>query len=63
MLTARVLPISEKSGVNLNGIYNMNKATQIEELDKESDLTETANYEFYSKLWTLQKYMKNPITV
>jgi THO complex subunit 1 len=63
MLTARVLPISEKSGVNLNGTYNMNKATQIEELDKESDLAETTNYEFYSKLWTLQKYIKNPITV
>lgn len=63
MLTAHVLPISEKSGVNLNGVYNANKATQIEELDQQSLLPETSNYDFYSKLWTLQKYIKNPLTV
>lgn len=63
MLTACILPISERSGVNLNGVYNTNKATQIEELDKVEDLTEAANYDFYSKLWTLQKYIKSPFTV
>ena len=63
MLTACVLPISDKSGVNLNGVYNTNKATQIEELDKPSELSEAANYDFYVKLWTLQKYIKNPLSV
>lgn len=63
MLTACVLPISEKSGVNLNGVYNMNKATQIEELSKPDELQEASNYDFYIKLWTLQKHIKNPLSV
>jgi len=63
MLLACVFPISHKSGVNWNGIYNQNKATQIEDLDKPTELSETSNYDFYVKLWTLQRFIKNPISV
>ena len=63
MLIACVFPISEKSGVNLNGVYNSNKAAQIEELEAPQQLTESANYDFYARLWALQRCIKNPFTV
>ncbi len=63
MLMACVLPISDKSGVNLNGVYNTNRATQIEELDSAHQLGDSSNYDFYSRLWTLQRFIKNPIEI
>lgn len=63
MLIACIFPISEKSGVNVNGMYNTNKATQIEELDSPQALTDSTNFEFYKRIWTLQGYIKNPYKI
>ncbi|KAI8815423.1 THO complex, subunit THOC1 [Cladochytrium replicatum] len=65
---ANVFPLSERSGVNLRGDFNVDNVTFFDTVDEsdqmEADGTEasTARKEaaFYEKLWSLQPFFSNP---
>ncbi len=61
MALASIFPISDKSGVNQKGLYNLNNAKI--SFNTESKLHSNTNYQFYKQFWTVFKYITNPIQV
>ena len=60
LLISYIFPISERSGVNVNGGYNASNQTTIE---PKASNTSQQEYDFYHNFWTLQKYVANPFLV
>ncbi|KAJ1526498.1 hypothetical protein HK096_011400, partial [Nowakowskiella sp. JEL0078] len=55
-----VFPLTERSGVNLNGEYNVENVTNYDTLIASNDNT-TDNYDdFYLVFWSLQQFFLNP---
>jgi THO complex subunit 1 len=59
LLISCIFPISERSGVNVNGGYNTGNQTTIEAKSSQP----SQEYDFYHNFWTLQKYISNPFLV
>ena len=56
MFLATVLSISDRSGVNLRGVFNTDNATEFDEAGAaQPDAADGADLEFYKKFWALQK--------
>lgn len=52
LLLSNVLPVCERSGVNITGKYNMNNTTQYDT---------TNSNKFYNTLWSVQSYLNTSI--
>ncbi len=61
MALASIFPLSDKSGLNLKGLYNTNNSKI--SLNSESNLNSGINYQFYKQFWTVFKYVTNPLLV
>lgn len=61
MVLASIFPISDKSGVNQKGLYNMNNL--INQTNSENSEKMMVNYHFYRQFWVVLKYMANPLAV
>ncbi|KAI8912256.1 THO complex subunit 1 transcription elongation factor-domain-containing protein [Powellomyces hirtus] len=69
MFMANVYPLSERSGVNLRGEFNIKNGTHFEgEDDMNMDAMEVDSKDvtpkvdpFYKTFWNLQKYIANPV--
>jgi len=59
MVLASIFPISDKSGVNQKGLYNLNNLGNQSKFEK----LKIINYPFYKQFWIVLKYMANPFTV
>jgi hypothetical protein len=68
MTIATVFPISDKSAVNIKGLYNLNTNISIDTKQhiSGSDTSEklnTLNQKFYKQFWMIIKYISNPTLV
>ncbi len=60
MVLASIFPISDKSGVNQKGLYNLNNLSNQWNFDQEKY---KINYRFYKQFWIVLRYMANPFMV
>lgn len=58
MVITYALPLSDRSGVNINGAFNMENETIFEKT--KSDEKVVIDHEFYTRFWSLQQIFKNP---
>lgn len=64
MALASIFPISDKSGVNQKGLYNLNNATNCGlQKNEEENNVKMVNYRFYKQFWVLHKFLTNPFLV
>ena len=65
MALASIFPISDKSGVNLKGLYNKSNQTLIpvNDLEDKGKVNELQNQKFYKQFWVLLKYLSNPLKI
>ena len=65
MLLSEIFPISDKSGVNLKGHYNMNNSASWNEIENDiiSNKSNIIDVKFYKQFWILHKYLTNPFLV
>jgi THO complex subunit 1 len=62
MALASIFPISDKSGVNQKGLYNMNNI--MGKLNTQGDYeTKISNLKFYKQFWVVLKHISNPLSV
>lgn len=65
MALASIFPISDKSGVNIKGLYNKNNYTfssdKIE--GNHSHSNKLINSKFYKQFWILLKFLSNPLGI
>lgn len=65
MALASIFPISDKSGVNIKGLYNKNNYTfssdSIE--GNHSHSNKLINSKFYKQFWILLKFLSNPLAI
>jgi hypothetical protein len=62
MVLSSIFPISDKSGVNQKGLYNLNNLTQSGNF-KEEHHKKVFNFRFYKQFWMIHKYLANPFLV
>ena len=55
---ASIFPISDKSGVNQKGLYNLNNTIITDKSE-----VKTIDLNFYKQFWILIRYMSNPFMV
>jgi hypothetical protein len=61
MALASIFPISDKSGVNQKGLYNLNNSNwNYKNINEGKGM---ANYKFYQQFWILHRYLTNPFLV
>jgi THO complex subunit 1 len=60
MAIASVFPISDKSAVNIKGLYNLNTGVTI---DSKGEEKVSLNQKFYKQFWMIIKYLSNPTLV
>ncbi len=58
MALTSIFPISDKSGVNQKGLYNLNKTLNLINTSKGEDV-----FIFYRQFWILIRYLINPFLV
>ena len=68
MAFASIFPISDKSGVNQKGLYNMNNSGgalkfKREQTEQNVQKSQIVNFHFYKQFWILFKYVINPFMV
>lgn len=65
MALASVFPISDKSGVNLKGLYNKNNYSFTSKHEDNSQLNsqKLINQKFYKQFWILLKFISNPLSI
>lgn len=66
MLLSEIFSISDKSGVNLKGHYNMNNSASwdgIENFINDNNKNSIVNAKFYKQFWILHKFLTNPFLV
>lgn len=75
MIMALVYPLTERSGVNLRGEFNLENVTRFEVnegVDPESllavpvkldEIMDNDNHNFYQILWGIQDYFRNPSSI
>lgn len=57
---AKVLPLSERSGLNIAGEFNKSHTTTIDE-EQDADHQEIMiDWEIYKRFWSLQRFFQNP---
>uniref|UniRef100_A0AAQ6AGE7 Death domain-containing protein n=1 Tax=Amphiprion ocellaris TaxID=80972 RepID=A0AAQ6AGE7_AMPOC len=66
LFLARLFPLSEKSGLNLQSQFNLDNITVFNKNEQESTLGQKVasipiDYNLYRKFWTLQDYFRNPV--
>jgi THO complex subunit 1 len=61
MAIASVFPISDKSAVNIKGLYNLNTNISIDSKEESDKLL--LNQKFYKQFWIIIKYLSNPTLV
>lgn len=62
MALASIFPISDKSGVNQKGLYNLNNIMGKLNTQGDSD-SKVSNFRFYKQFWVVMKYISNPLSV
>jgi THO complex subunit 1 len=65
MALASIFPISDKSGVNIKGLYNKNNYSFSSELKEgnHSNSNKLINSKFYKQFWILLKFLSNPLAI
>jgi THO complex subunit 1 len=62
MALASIFPISDKSGVNQKGLYNLNNFHSNVYKSSE-EISRKPNFKFYQQFWMLYKFLTNPFLV
>jgi hypothetical protein len=61
-LMAKILPLNERSGLNVTGDINKSHTTTIDE-EEDDEKTVLIDMDVYRRFWSLQKFFQNPPTV
>ncbi|KAJ0940460.1 putative THO complex, subunit THOC1 protein [Helianthus annuus] len=60
MFLAHFFPLSERSAVNIKGVFNVSNETKY---DKQAPDGISIDFNFYKTFWSLQEYFSNPASV
>ncbi|GFP93437.1 THO complex subunit 1 [Phtheirospermum japonicum] len=60
MFLAHFFPLSERSAVNIKGVFNTSNETKYE---KEAAESSTIDFNFYKTFWSLQEFFSNPASL
>ena len=63
LLLSEIFKLSEKSGVNLKGLYSNNSSLVIQTNEINKDNKNEINIPFYKQFWILQRFLTNPLYV
>ena len=63
LLLSEIFKLSEKSGVNLKGLYSNNSSLAIQTNEINKDNKNEINIPFYKQFWILQRFLTNPLYV
>ena len=63
LLLSEIFKLSEKSGVNLKGLYSNNSTLTIQTNEINKDNKNEINIPFYKQFWILQRFLTNPLYV
>ena len=63
LLLSEIFKLSEKSGVNLKGLYSNNSSLIIQTNEINKDNKNEINIPFYKQFWILQRFLTNPLYV
>ena len=63
LLLSEIFKLSEKSGVNLKGLYSNNSSLVIQTNEINKDNKNEINIPFYKQFWILQRFLTNPLYI